>query len=306
MPIRFTPPSPLPVRYIEPLREQYEHIHEAADDGAPWFFDAYFESVEALLAAFNELVALYGLLALEVAINRLDYNAILEPYATQHFEAMRDIAQRARRASAETSLPFPTTVDLNDTTAASNWARDYSAARITAIDDETRAGIQQAVSRSLSGQLSQEEAILHVRQAIGLTPRYEQALLSYRSSLRAQGLPDSQVEQLTAARAFRYRQLRAETIFRTETITAANMGQRLLWDEAVARGDFRPEEYEVYWIVTPDDRLCPWCRAMAGKTIGVVGEQFRGEFQNQLVTMLVPPLHVGCRCTAGLRRRGEP
>jgi SPP1 gp7 family putative phage head morphogenesis protein len=87
---------------------------------------------------------------------------------------------------------------------------------------------------------------------------------------------------------------RAEVIARTETMTAANEGQSLLWDQAVEDGLLTGKEQQV-WIVTPDDRLCPICEPMDGEQVGldeafdVDGEEIDG-----------PPAHPNCRCTTGL------
>jgi hypothetical protein len=88
--------------------------------------------------------------------------------------------------------------------------------------------------------------------------------------------------------------VRAELIARTETMSAANAGQREAWDQAVDKGFLSGDEKQV-WIVTPDDTLCPICESMDGQkeTLGdpfdVDGQEIDG-----------PPAHPNCRCTTGL------
>lgn len=87
---------------------------------------------------------------------------------------------------------------------------------------------------------------------------------------------------------------RAESIARTETMTASNAGQQQLWDQAVEEGLLTGDEQQE-WIVTPDDLLCPICAPMEGQkapldgTFEVDGEDIDG-----------PPAHPRCRCTIGL------
>jgi len=87
---------------------------------------------------------------------------------------------------------------------------------------------------------------------------------------------------------------RAEVIARTETMRASNQGQIEAWDQALEAGLITGEEKKE-WIVTPDDRLCPICEPLDGKTVAlsegfdVDGDEIDG-----------PPAHPNCRCTIGL------
>lgn len=87
---------------------------------------------------------------------------------------------------------------------------------------------------------------------------------------------------------------RAETIARTETMTASNQGQQALWDQAVDEGLLTGKERQV-WIVTPDDRLCPICEPLDGQEA-----DFGETFDTELGKVDGPPAHPRCRCTIGL------
>ena len=85
---------------------------------------------------------------------------------------------------------------------------------------------------------------------------------------------------------------RAELIARTETMRAANAGQREAWRQGVEDGYVEPKERRV-WIVTDDDALCEECEPLDGVTAPVDGE-YEGDGEDG------PPLHPDCRCVEGL------
>jgi len=82
---------------------------------------------------------------------------------------------------------------------------------------------------------------------------------------------------------------RVKTIAHTEAMTAANEGQKQLWDQAVDDGYLNGDENMV-WIVTPDDKLCDICEELED-TMVPLGEEFPEGG---------PPAHPNCRCTIGL------
>lgn len=87
---------------------------------------------------------------------------------------------------------------------------------------------------------------------------------------------------------------RAETIARTETMTASNAGQQLAWDQAIDEGFLTGDEKQE-WIVTPDDRLCPICEPLDGQTV-----KLGAKFDTELGKVDGPPAHPNCRCTVAL------
>lgn len=88
---------------------------------------------------------------------------------------------------------------------------------------------------------------------------------------------------------------RATTISRTEIMRAQNLGKFSVYQENgdLIEGD--PEEAWV-WVVTPDDRLCPWCRRREGKTPKEIKKAAAGRDPWGKSTSF--PLHPHCRCTS--------
>lgn len=83
---------------------------------------------------------------------------------------------------------------------------------------------------------------------------------------------------------------RADMIARTETMTAANEGNREAWDQALEAG-LLPEDAKKVWIATSD--ACPECDELDGEEVGL-NEDYSSDGGDG------PPLHPNCRCTEGI------
>lgn len=83
---------------------------------------------------------------------------------------------------------------------------------------------------------------------------------------------------------------RADLIARTETMLAANNGQRQAWDQAVDNGLLTGAE-RVVWIAT--EGACHECDALDGEERDIDGE-YSGDGADG------PPAHPNCRCTEGI------
>lgn len=171
------------------------------------------------------------------------------------------------------------------------WAQEHAGELVTDITKSGRAAVRQVMTRALQGELSPREAAKLIRSVVGLTDMQADAVLNLRAKLLAKGRSAAQVEKETARYASRLLRHRAETIARTETVAAANEGQRQLWAQAQDRGLLRAGQLR-RWVTTPDERLCPVCRLLDGKTAALDGT-FPGGLLN-------PPAHPNCRCATVL------
>ena len=81
---------------------------------------------------------------------------------------------------------------------------------------------------------------------------------------------------------------RGRTIGRTECINLANEGSRQMYESAAKQNKELRDNYELEWVVTPDDRLCDNCRIMNRERC-----PFNGTFKNGSRR---PTLHPRCRC----------
>jgi hypothetical protein len=94
----------------------------------------------------------------------------------------------------------------------------------------------------------------------------------------------------------RIKRARAENIARTETVRAANEGQRQMWLQQQEQG-LLPTDVKRVWIITPDDRLCRICRGMTGQIRGLDQKFQTGSVFGEVSG---PPAHPQCRCATGL------
>jgi SPP1 gp7 family putative phage head morphogenesis protein len=197
------------------------------------------------------------------------------------------------------------------------FLENYAFDQIEEISAETRERIRQVLLRAFKQGGHPFQQAREIRQWIGLTARQDQDLADYRSALennspaalerplrdrrfdrsvakaiqQGRALDEARIDKLVA----RYRELlvqdRARTIARTETIRAANEGQRESWRQARDHGLLDPATTRRVWIASGDSNTCATCLALNGKTVGL-NEEFPGGD---------PPCHPKCRCSTGLK-----
>ncbi len=186
------------------------------------------------------------------------------------------------------------------------WAATRAASLIVEISEETREAVRQVINSMFAAALAPEDAARRIRRVVGLTSRAEAAVRELERELR-EALPGTvvtraggkfrvrvpakgDVKAFLAGRVAQYREklltLRAVTIARTESIAAANEGQRLLWRQAQDQGLVSRTAQRV-WVVTGDDRLCDLCRTLDGETVGL----------DEPFSLGGPPAHPACRCS---------
>jgi hypothetical protein len=180
--------------------------------------------------------------------------------------------------------------------AAVYWAQNYAAQLVGGIVVESQDAIRGIISRAMAEGGAPRDTAQLIRHTIGLNQRQVSAIGNYRAGLVADGVDPARIERLVARKATRSLNDRALTIARTETMSAANHGQQLLWGEMRSRGLLDPSMRKVF-IAALDDRLCPRCAAMDGQTVEVIGGRFAEESG---ATAQMPPIHPRCRCTTGL------
>lgn len=237
-------------------------------------------SLDAILAALEQ--------ADQLALNRLtrSLSRSLRGAVATVEQAYR-VGHVAGRVTASLRLMNPSAVQAS-----------ASAGRlVTGITTETRRGIQAIVESSVRDGLAPREAAKRLRSLIGLTERQAQAVLAQRAADAAAGRTADAIEARAQRYADRLLRQRAELIARTEILRAANEGQLDLWRQAQADG-LLPRDARKQWVVTPDDRLCPFCEPLDGDT-----QPLEGRFVSGRYLVEAPPLHPQCRCTLVMASR---
>ena len=210
---------------------------------------------------------------------------------------------RIAKAPAPAAMSF----DLTNPEAVA-WLRERAGTLITNITSSQRQAIRNILVRSFEEGIPVDAAAREIRQYIGLTEGYAEAVANLRRAIRANpgkklwaGKSAVRVPKEGASREFIARRSqqyadrllnpRAKAIARTESVAAANEGQRQLWLQAVKK-DLLDATIQREWIATPDERLCPICENTNGEVRGL-NEPFS-------IGVMGPPAHALCRCATGL------
>lgn len=181
------------------------------------------------------------------------------------------------------ALPNPLAVDA---------AGRYTAHLVTEINAETRAAIQGVILRGFEEGLHPYSQARLLRSVIGLTSSQAQAAQTFRQAQLDAGTDPSRADELYTKYSGQLLRQRANLIARTETIRASAIGQRGLWNAAVANGYLDPAATIKVWSAANDERVCSICDDLDQQESTIDGGY--GEVD-------APPAHPGCRCSEILR-----
>jgi hypothetical protein len=218
------------------------------------------------------------------------YQAGLEAALAKAHQYSAAISQKLLNYHLGGSLAFNIT---NEETLA--WVRAHAAELIKSLNGTTQAGLRKIIEDALRGGMTADQLARQIRGLVGITPRDEGWVESYRARLLARGdIAADKISRLTQAYADRLLRERGKTIAWQELMWAENAGQEMFWEAAEAAGLLRNAKRR--WLVTPDERLCKVCRPMAGVETGI-GKPWmtpRG------LVMTPQQIHVRCRCSERL------
>lgn len=175
----------------------------------------------------------------------------------------------------------------------------YIGEQITGIGERTLLTVRSLVHQGFEEGWGVPRLASELAGHIGLTMRQADAVATLRHGLVEQGMARAQMQQVLARDIQRKLQQRADAVARTESINAASLGQQLLWEEAERQG-FWGEDMRRFWLVTPDDRLCPGCRQIPG--LNPEGVRLRDPFLTPYGPMMHPTAHPLCRCSVTAQR----
>ncbi len=282
-------------------------VHRIADRLEPKLRRAFLEAIARMKGEINADDLRTALLQGNVqgVLDALKIDGMAEALS-----GIRNVLQSAVQAAGELAasqlsqvLGVELTFDHTNALAV-QYVKDHAGELIGGITDDQRASIKDIIQQAFEEGLHPTEAAKLIRDHIGLTGPQSASLDAFRAQLEADGVEGDALD----ARVSRYAQAlvrqRSITIARTETISASNRGQQLLWEQATRDHQLVKDEWEQEWIVTPDDRLdrticepMPYLPENAHVPIGGmfttgVGDQIPG-----------PAAHPRCRRAVALRRR---
>jgi len=216
-------------------------------------------------------------------------------------------AMAAGAALGQIDAPVPTHFGLGGQFRLVNpsavlWASTRSSNLIVQIQESQRNAVRDIVAQAVAGGGTAETVARQVRAVVGLDPRRAAALGKFAQERFTQATtPKAQAAAAKAVERYRKRLLRSrgEVIARTEVLSAMHAGQLDAWTEAKNRGEIGAGMVK-RWIVTPDDRLCPYCAPLQGQQV-----QPTEPFKTTYGPKDTPPAHPQCRCVMALVR-GKP
>jgi SPP1 gp7 family putative phage head morphogenesis protein len=307
-------------------RTDYRAVHRAADRFVPSVRNAVMRvfasgrdaislrSLEAGLAS-NDRTLIENAVFLPLQEVRGEMLAALLSRMGNVLEAGAKIAARklsGPRVSEAADAPLvakgPLAFDRTSPQAVA-WAELHAAEMVTGITTESRLAVQAIIHRALVDQITTRVAATMIRDAVGLTVSQAEAVANLRERIKispgqrimagkvairvpANGLTDEQMSRALTRYAQQLSKQRAVTIARTETMRAANEGQRQMWTQARSQ-NLLPASAVRVLIATADERTCPVCGPLDGQQAELTSAFEAGE----------PPFHPNCRCTTGLATR---
>ena len=262
-------------------------------------------NLEELIAAGNLNEAMAAVAATQISPNDLDAISDLISAITLTV---------ARPESAALKVSFN---EVNIRTI--RWAKRNVARNIVGVTPANLTIIRDTIIQSLEAGVGPRVAARHIQDLIGLTPGHEKAVnrLYFRSL--ADGVDVDHARRIASRKAKKLLRWRANMIARSESITAANMGQQLTWETALDQG-LLPQGTRKVWMATGDNRTCPICAVLDGTVIEVVssfvvnrqatkftrtGSTFRVAATKPMKnpsTVKTPKAHFMCRCAMRLER----
>lgn len=314
-----------------PGKEEWEQLRAIADGGEIRLTKEFLKLIQVIATAELERRLLAALqrrqIQRAIAIVQQAFEASTALYQPALANELLTIEQKSYAVAANT-LDLGKIIGSFDLTnpEAVEFARTRGSQFVAQLTADTQQLLRTTISSSFIEGIPPRETAQLIRQSIGLTANQAAAMRNYRGFLEGlarrgalDDLPPSVLERvrrsdirllpkttaLSEARIDRmvekYRDRlmkeRALTLVRTETMAASNNGQQVLWNQALDRGLLNEAKTRRKWIVTPDDKLCPRCRPMAGQ-LRKLDEPFQSPYDGTIA--MTPPLHWNCRCAMGI------
>lgn len=166
-----------------------------------------------------------------------------------------------------------------------NWSQVYGHEMAKQSAGQSTKAVSNLVPWLLNKGVKGDALALQVRGLYGLDPRSMNGAINFLSrdvKPRNQTLIDLSTQLLSG---------RAKIIGDVQSFTALNFGRQLTYMEAQDAG-LLPKSARKVWVTAIDERVCPVCRPMDGRSVGLTDF-----FHVAKTRIMVPPVHPNCRCT---------
>jgi SPP1 gp7 family putative phage head morphogenesis protein len=242
------------------------------------------------------------------------YLELIPPILTQVLMDAGDVsAVDAKRKGTYRTADVVLSFDRTNPEAV-KWAATESSKKITEVTENQKTTVREIISHSIIEGVPPKVAAREIKQHIPLLPKHWNTLVRANNKLKKvkpetlvkigkriyrapkEGFSEERRKTILDRYETRLHNYRAQMIARTETIAAANEGQRQLWLQAKQNGLLTGLERRE-WIQTGDARTCQFCIDMSGQT-APIDKPFTGPNG----PVMGPPLHPMCRCAVGLTK----
>lgn len=192
---------------------------------------------------------------------------ILRPAALKIMQSSGDKAYKLFQVQGAFDVLNPSAVEAADKVVG-HLVRD--------VTQNTKEGIRSYIKTGIKEGKAMDKIARELRPIVGLTERQVESVANYRRLLEDKEFPSKQINSKVASYTNKTHRRRMQTIARTETARAQNVGY------AVGLEDLGVEQLE--FAVHPDEKTCEVCYSLDKKRYKV------GE------ASAVIPVHPNCRC----------
>lgn len=168
------------------------------------------------------------------------------------------------------------------------------------IDNTQRQGILEALDDGMRKGDDVDIISMRIANLVGLDPRWQRAVQNFENGLlnAAAPLPGALIQRRVQDYSDWLRERRGIRIARTELMRGMNTGRLLGWHDQASSGEFDAATSIKVWSAAPD--ACPVCKEEDGNKVVGIDTPFT---LSSGATVVMPPAHPHCRCTAVIRPR---
>lgn len=203
--------------------------------------------------------------------------------------AIRKAAKKRTVTPITVNEPFAFDVFKPNVT---DYVATRGAAMVTMATDSTKTAIVETLQTGYANRTTVRDIAGELRNVVtGLDSNRARTLARFTQDVTGK-YPTSVAQAMIADKREELMASRCLTIARTETMHAANFGQRETWTQYAESGLLIPNQVQRIWIAGGGDTTCEECMALDGETAPLGGEYVGG--------IEGPPLHPNCACSEGL------
>lgn len=302
MAFRFMKPKTriVPIKKSEEDQEVLDKLQEYLDSALeePVRFLVRFWKDQAAVLTYKELR--------KIAVSEEFPEEIMKDWRQDYSRLLRDkmtpVWEEAVKAGIQ-SNPVLQGMRFDTRELVGDWITEHTAEMVTRVTDDQVKAIRYIVGESVTYKMGADETARYIRPIVGLTEQQTAANIKYYNNIKAQMAADhprmkpGSIEQKARDAAAKYaskqHRTRADTIARTEIITAYHEGNDRGVRECIYDG--RLPKMKKVWSTSLDAKVCSACQALEGVELDM-DKEFSAKSWRKTVTTSIPPLHPRCAC----------